>query len=90
MLFSRYFKKFRSEGDKNHQNMGTNIACSGVIPFKDIILDDGTKFNPGQFFKFYTTLVPAKATKDGCKGGFLFLRGKKQGCGGYNLHKPNT
>ena len=34
------------------------------IPFIDIVLDDGTtKFNPGAFFDFYTSLVPSEATK---------------------------
>ena len=68
--------------------MGTNIACSGVIPFVDILLDDcTTKFNPGKFFDFYTDLLPAKATKEGCKGGFLFQRVKRQ-CRTFNVHDP--
>ena len=65
----KYYKKFRSEADKNHQAMGTNVACSGVIPFLDIILDDGvTIFNPGRFFSVYLSLLPPEATKEGCKG----------------------
>ena len=88
---SRYFKKFRLENNKKHKNMGTNIAYSGVIPFVDVLLEDGiTMFNPGQFFQFYTSLVPTEATKEGCKGGFLFQRGKKHGFGGFNLHDPTT
>ena len=71
--------------------MGTNIACSGVIPFVDILLADGiTKFNPGRFFQYYASLVPAEATKEGCKGGFLFQRERKQGRGGFNIHDANT
>ena len=68
--------------------MGTNIACSGVIPYMDILLDDcTTKFNPGRFFHFYTSLLPTKATKEGCKGDFLFQRVKQQ-CRTFNLHDP--
>ena len=71
----KYLKKFRSETDKNHASRGTNVACSGVIPFVDIILDDGiTVFNPGEFFAFYRSLVPIGSTKEGCAGGFLFHR----------------
>jgi len=73
----KYYKKFRSEGDKNHQTEGTNVACSGVIPFGDILLDDGvTVFNPGKFFGYYLSLLPPAATKEGGKGGFLFQKAK--------------
>ena len=85
----KYYKKFRSEADKNHQAMGTNVACSGVIPFMDIILDDGvTIFNPGRFFGVYLSLLPPEATKEGCKGGFLFQRAKKN-CKTFSIHDPN-
>ena len=68
--------------------MGTNIACSGVIPFVDILLDNSTtKFKPGKFFDFYTSLLPTEATNEGCNGGFLFQRVKKQ-CRTFNLHDP--
>ena len=84
----KYFKKFRSEADKNHQAMGTNVACSGVIPFMEIVLDDGiTKFNPGSFFGFYLSLLPPEATKEGCKGGYLFQRCKKNSRT-FNMHDP--
>ena len=74
----KYYKKFRSEADKNHKTEGTNIACSGVIPFVDITLNDGvTKFNPGKFFGFYLHLLPPGATKEGAKGGYLFMKPKK-------------
>ena len=69
--------------------MGTNVACSGVIPFLDILLEDGiTKFNPGRFFGFYLSLLPPEATKDGCKGGYLFQRVKKNNQV-FNIHNHN-
>ena len=84
----KYYKKFRSEQDKTHQNVGTNVACSGVIPFLNILLDDGTtRFNPGEFFHFYLSLLPPEATMDGGKGGFLFQRPKIL-CRKFNLHDP--
>ena len=74
----KYYKKFRSEQDKNHQDLGTNVACSGVMPFTEILLDDGvTTFNPGSFFGLYLSFLPPEATKAGCKGGYLFQRVRK-------------
>ena len=84
-----YYKKFRSEADKNHKAMGTNVSCSGVIPLMDITLDDGvTIFNPGRFFGLYLSLLPPEATKEGCKGGYLFQRPKSK-CKTFNCHDPN-
>ena len=86
----KYWKKFRSEADKNHQATGTNVACSGVIPYMDIVLDDGvTKFNPGEFFGFYLSLLPPEATKEGGKGGYLFQRSKKNGKV-FSMHDPHA
>ena len=86
----RFVKKFRSEADKNHASKGTNVACSGVIPFLDILLDDGvTMFNPGEFFLFYMSLVPSKASMEGKEGGFLFHRPKKISKT-FNIHDPNN
>ena len=55
----------------------------------DITLDDGiTIFNPGKFFGLYLSLLPPEATKEGCKGGYLFQRPKSK-CKTFNCHDPN-
>lgn len=71
----QFVKKMRSESDKNHNVKGTNIACSGVIPFVDYELADGkTIFNPGRFFVSYLDSVPEAPTIAKGKGGYLFQR----------------
>ena len=63
----KYINHIKSERDKNHPD-GTNSAMYGVIPF----LDFASNYNPGEIFSFYMQFLPDKATKEGCKGGFLF------------------
>ena len=80
----KYYKKFRSEKDKTHQVLGTNVAYSGVLPFKDILMDDCvTTFNPGSFFGLYLSLLAPEATKAGC----LFQRVRRN-TNGFNIHNP--
>ena len=84
----RYIKKYRSEQDKNHGTRGTNVACSGVIPFTDTILMDGkTVFNPGELFAYYLSKVPPEATTPSGKGGFLFMAPRRKSKK-FDLHDP--
>ena len=46
-------------------------------------------FNPGEFFLFYMSLVPSKASMEGKEGGFLFHRPKKISKT-FNIHDPNN
>ena len=72
-LVLKYIKKVVSEADKNHPG-GTNVRCNGVIPFMVVENSDESLFNPGEFFQFYLSFLPSKATKDHLDGGWLFPR----------------
>ena len=82
----KYLKKFISEQDKNHR-AGTNVQCSGVIPFVNIINDeDDCFFNPAEYFSFYLKFVPFNASKPAKEGGYLFPRPRKVG-NSLDIHK---
>ena len=48
---------------------------------------DESLFNPGEFFQFYLSFLPSKATKDHLDGGWLFPRPRKHGQESLNIHK---
>ena len=56
MFDFKYIEKYKSKKDKNHQT-GTNIACSGIIPYINIE-DESFCFNPGSYFEFYLKCLP--------------------------------
>ena len=66
----KFVKHIRSEKDKNHAE-GTVSALNGCIPFITF-----GRFNPGRFFELYLNSLPEEATKEGAKGGFLFMKPK--------------
>ena len=75
----KFVKHIRSEKDKNHEE-GTVSALNGCIPFITF-----GRFNPGRFFELYLNSLPDEATKEGAKGGFLFMK-PKSSSKKFNIH----
>jgi hypothetical protein len=80
----KYLKKTKSERDKNHRKEGTNVQCSGVIPFVVI----GGSFNPGAYFEFFMKFIPKVATMDKKEGGWLFTKARRVSKE-FNIHKED-
>jgi hypothetical protein len=78
----KYVRKVISEAEKQNP-MGSNSRCAGAIPFITL----AGEFDPGEWFEWYTGLLPEAANKSHGKN-FLFPKPKSYSLK-FNIHDPS-